>query len=68
MAELVFPTRLISLTKTRLTTVKCCVKIQQLLAYTDEIDIVGRSLKAVCNAYLALEAKATKVGLQISEQ
>jgi F0F1-type ATP synthase alpha subunit len=41
-------------------------KKTQLLAYTDDIDIVGRSQSAVQNAYLALEGEA--VGLKINEQ
>jgi hypothetical protein len=34
-------------------------KKTQLLAYADDIDIVGRSQSAVRNAYLALESKAS---------
>jgi hypothetical protein len=37
----------------------------QLLAYADDIDIVGRSQSAVRNAYLALEGEAAKVGLKL---
>jgi predicted TIM-barrel enzyme len=40
----------------------------QILAYADNIDIVGSSQSAVRNAYLALEREATKVGLKINEQ
>jgi hypothetical protein len=40
----------------------------QLLAYADDIDIVGRSQSAVRDAYLALEGEAAKVGLKINEQ
>jgi hypothetical protein len=40
----------------------------QLLACADDIDIVGKSQAAVRDAYLALERKATKVGLKINEQ
>jgi hypothetical protein len=40
----------------------------QLLAYADDIDIVGRSQSAVRNAYLALEGEAVKVKLKINEQ
>jgi hypothetical protein len=43
-------------------------KEKQLLAYADDIDIVGRSQSAVRNAYLALEEEAAKVGLKINEQ
>jgi hypothetical protein len=39
----------------------------QLLAYADDVDIVGRSQSAVRNAYLALEIEAAKVGLKINE-
>jgi hypothetical protein len=39
----------------------------QLLAYADDIDIVGRSQSAR-NAHLALEEEAVKVGLKINEQ
>jgi hypothetical protein len=39
-------------------------KQTQLLAYADDIDIVGKSLEA----YLALEAEAAEVGLKINEQ
>jgi hypothetical protein len=37
-------------------------KETQLLAYADDIDIVGRSLSVVQDAYLALEREAAKVG------
>jgi hypothetical protein len=43
-------------------------KETQLLAYADDIDIVGRSQSAVQDAYLALEGEAAKVGLKINEQ
>jgi hypothetical protein len=43
-------------------------KETQLLAYADDIDIVGRSQSAVQNAYLALKGEAAKVGLKINEQ
>jgi hypothetical protein len=39
-------------------------KETQLLAYADDIDIVGRSQPAAWDAYLALERKAAKVGLK----
>ena len=115
MLELDFPTKLIRLTKATLTTVLCCVKIQnscseyfetrqglrqgdvlsqllfnvvleiivrraklqtngtifnkltQILAYADDIDIIGRSQVAVRDAYLVLEREANKVGLKINE-
>jgi hypothetical protein len=37
-------------------------KETQLLAYANDIDIVGRSQSAVWNAYLALERELAKVG------
>jgi hypothetical protein len=40
----------------------------QLLAYANDIDIVGRSQSFVRYAYLALEREAAKVGLKINEQ
>jgi hypothetical protein len=43
-------------------------KETQLLAYADDIDIVGRSQSAVLDAYLALEGEAAKLGLKINEQ
>jgi hypothetical protein len=43
-------------------------KETQLLAYADDIDIVGRNQSAVRNSYLALEEEAAKVGLKINEQ
>jgi hypothetical protein len=43
-------------------------KDTQLLAYSDDIDIGGRSLSAVRDAYLALEREAAKVGLEINEK
>jgi hypothetical protein len=44
------------------------IKETQLLAYADDIDIVGKSQSAVRNAYLALEEEAAKDGLKINEQ
>jgi ribosome-associated translation inhibitor RaiA len=43
-------------------------KETQLLAYADNIDIVGRSPSAVQNAYLALEREAAKVEFKINKQ
>jgi hypothetical protein len=43
-------------------------KQTQLLAYVDDIDIVGRSLETFRDAYLALEAEAEKVGMKFNKQ
>jgi hypothetical protein len=43
-------------------------KETQLLAYADDIDIVGKGQSAVRDAHLALEGEAAKVGLKINEQ
>jgi hypothetical protein len=43
-------------------------KETQILAYTNDIDIVGRSQSAVRDANLALEGEAAKVGLKINEK
>jgi hypothetical protein len=43
-------------------------KETQLLAYADDINIVGKSQSAVWNTYLALEGEAVKVELKINEQ
>jgi hypothetical protein len=43
-------------------------KETQLLAYADDIDIVGRSQSAVRDAYFALERETAKVGLKINDQ
>jgi hypothetical protein len=40
----------------------------QLLAYADDINIVGRSQSAVRDVYFALEREAAKVRLKINEQ
>ncbi|GFX92685.1 reverse transcriptase domain-containing protein [Trichonephila clavipes] len=42
-------------------------KSLQLLAYADDIDIIGRSEKAVKEAFQALEISATNMGLTINE-
>jgi hypothetical protein len=43
-------------------------KETQLIAYANDIDIVGRTQSAVRNAYLALEGEAAKIRLKINEQ
>jgi hypothetical protein len=43
-------------------------KETQLIAYADDIDIVGRSQSAVQDAYLALEREAPKVEFKKNEQ
>jgi hypothetical protein len=43
-------------------------KQTQLLAYADDIDIFGRILEAISDAYLVLDAETAKVGLKINEQ
>jgi hypothetical protein len=43
-------------------------KKHNLLAYADDIDIVGRSQSAVRDAYSALEGEAAKVRLKINEK
>jgi hypothetical protein len=43
-------------------------KKTQLLAYADDINIVGRSQSAVRDVFLALERETAKVGLKINEQ
>jgi hypothetical protein len=43
-------------------------KETQLLAYADDIDIVGRSQPAVRDSYLAWVIETAKVGLKINEQ
>jgi hypothetical protein len=42
-------------------------KETQLIAYVDDIDIVGKSQSAVQDAYLALKRETAKVGLKIKE-
>jgi hypothetical protein len=43
-------------------------KQTHLLAYADDIDIVGRSQSAVQNVYLVLQRETAKDGLKINEQ
>jgi hypothetical protein len=50
------------------TTITIYNKETQLLAYADDIDIVGRSQSAIQNAYLALEGEAAKVGLKFEQK
>ena len=40
----------------------------QILAYADDIDIIGRSEKDVKRTFMALEIAANKMGLKINEQ
>ena len=42
-------------------------KSVQLLAYADDIDIIGRSVASVRETYIALEREANKVGLMVNE-
>jgi hypothetical protein len=58
----------INVRRANLQTTGTIYKETQLLAYADDIDIVGRSQSAVWDAYLALEGEAAKVGLKINEQ
>ena len=42
-------------------------KSSQLLAYADDIDIVGRNFRAVSDTYNKLEREALRLGLQVNE-
>jgi hypothetical protein len=42
-------------------------KSVQILAYADDVDIVGRSLCAMEEAFLAIESAGRKMGLVINE-
>jgi Reverse transcriptase (RNA-dependent DNA polymerase) len=42
-------------------------KSSQLLGFADDIDIVGRNLRSVTDAYSRLEKEANKMGLQVNE-
>jgi hypothetical protein len=39
----------------------------QLLGFADDIDIVGRNIRAVSDAYLKLEREANRIGLRVNE-
>jgi hypothetical protein len=70
MSELNFPTKLKRRTKATFTIVTCCAiytKETQLLAYANDIEIIGKSQPAVRDANLALKIEATKLGLKINE-
>jgi len=43
-------------------------KSSQLLAFADDIDIVGRSLRAITDTFSKLEREANKVGLHVNEE
>jgi sorting nexin-29 len=43
-------------------------KSTQLLAYADDIDIVGRTLRAVSEALVKMEKAASPMGLKVSEE
>ena len=43
-------------------------KLIQLLGYADDIDIVGRNIRSIKDAYLKLEAEANKIGLYVNEE
>ena len=42
-------------------------KSMQILAYADDVDIVGRNARCVKETYLALEKAANKIGLKVNE-
>ena len=42
-------------------------KSTQILAYADDVDIVGRNVRCVKETYLALEKAANKIGLKVNE-
>ena len=42
-------------------------KSVQLLAYTDDIDIIGRTKRDVTAAFSAIERESTKMGLAVNE-
>jgi sorting nexin-29 len=43
-------------------------KSSQLLAFADDIDIVGRNLRSITDVYSKLEREASKIGLQVNEE
>ena len=44
------------------------IKMVQLLGYADDIDIVGRNIRSVKDAYMKLEREANKIGLYVNEE
>jgi endonuclease/exonuclease/phosphatase family metal-dependent hydrolase len=42
-------------------------KSTQMLGFADDIDIIGRNIRAVCDAYLKLEKEANRIGLRVNE-
>jgi hypothetical protein len=42
-------------------------KSVQLLGFADDIDIIGRSVRAVKDAYIKLEKEANRIGLRVNE-
>jgi hypothetical protein len=43
-------------------------KSVQVLAFADDIDIIGRNIRAVKDAYSKLEKEANKIGLHVTGQ
>ena len=43
-------------------------KSTQLLAYADDIDIIGRNLRSITDAYTRLEREAEIIGLKVNEE
>ena len=43
-------------------------KLVQLLGYADDIDIIGRNIRAIKDAYMKLETEANKIGLYVNEE
>jgi pyrimidine operon attenuation protein/uracil phosphoribosyltransferase len=42
--------------------------VNQLLAYADDVDIVGRTLRAVSEALVKMEKAASPMGLKVNEE
>ena len=43
-------------------------KLVQLLGYADDIDIIGRNIRAIMDAYMKLETEAHQAGLYVNEE